>query len=654
MTDPSRATDPRGPTAAAVARAYERFAAHGDPAVAIAMVPREAAMAAARELDARAPDGRAALPLAAMPFAVKDNIDVAGTPTTAGCPGFAYTPSASAAVVQRLCAAGAVPVAKTNLDQFATGLVGTRSPYGTPRNPVAPDRVPGGSSSGSAVAVAAGLVPFALGTDTAGSGRVPAAFTGIVGLKPTRGAVSTRGIVPAVASLDCPSIFARTVADAWTVYTACRGFEADDLSTHDLGRDALGATPGPHAPRVGVLDPAAIAGTCDGPAAAAYRDAVAGLERLGYATETFDARPFLDSGRLLYDGPWVAQRYAAVGAFLEAHGADPGVDPVVARIILEARDRTAVDAYEGAERLAAFERGTAATWSRVDVLAVPTTPAFPTLAEVAADPVGVNARLGTFTAFVNLLDLCAISVPGPARPDGLPAGVTLIGRRGADALVATVGARVHGEPGEVVAPAPGATIELVVVGAHLRGQPLNHQLTDAGRALRRRRVHRAVLPPLRARGDFAAQARAGPHRCRRPPDRGRDVGPRPRRVRALRGPGSRPPLHRDGRAGRRVDAEGVPLRARRPRRRGRHHPPRRLAGLPRGGVTGLSPFALRSQPGPRRATRAAQDGGARRRPWRSVHSPRSTSRCRRSGPTGTRIGAVAGRGTDANALHQVD
>ena len=250
---------------------------------------------------------------------------MAGTPTTAGCPAFAYVPTEAAVVVRRLRQAGAVPVAKTNLDQFATGLVGTRSPYGDPAQPGRRDRVPGGSSSGSAVAVAAGLVPFALGTDTAGSGRVPAAFTGIVGLKPTRGTVSTRGIVPAVRSLDCPSIFARTVAGAWSVLAASRGFDPDDEFSRDVAPVDLGPEP-----RVGVLRPAVVDALCDAPTADAYRGATAVLERLGYLVEPVDVKPFLDAGRLLYEGPWVAERYAAVGAFLEAHRGDAGVDPVVA------------------------------------------------------------------------------------------------------------------------------------------------------------------------------------------------------------------------------------------------------------------------------------------------------------------------------------
>jgi allophanate hydrolase len=447
--------------AAAAARAA--FSAFPDPAVAISLVP---------EPGARAVTATGAL--AGMPFAVKDNIDVAGAVTTAACPPFAYEAASDATVVERLRAAGAVPVAKTNLDQFATGLVGTRSPYGTPRNPVDGARIPGGSSSGSAVAVAAGLVPFALGTDTAGSGRVPAALNGIVGLKPSPGALSTRGIVPAVRSLDCPSVFAATVATAWTVFNACVGY--DDADPYSRAVHSRGAPDATRA-RVGVVAPDAIDALCDEPEAAAYRAATDRLHALGLSVGAVDLDAFLAAGRLLYDGPWVAERYAAVGKFLETHCDDPGVDPTVAGIVLAARRLTAVDAYRGAYRIAELARETQGVWNEVDAIVVPTVPSFPTRAEVAADPVGVNARLGTFTSFVNLLDLCAIAVPGPARADGLPTGVCVIAPAGADALVAELGARFTGEPplGTV-----DSTIELAVVGAHLRGQPLEHQLTGLG------------------------------------------------------------------------------------------------------------------------------------------------------------------------------
>jgi allophanate hydrolase len=278
--------------------------------------------------------------------------------------------------------------------------------------------------------------------------------------------------VPAVRSLDCPSVFAATVATAWAVFTACRGFDPDDPYSSDVPHRA-----GTDAGRVGVLAPDAVDALCDEPEAASYGAAVARLRALDVPVETVDASEFLAAGRLLYDGPWVAERYAAVGGFLEAHRDDPSVDPTVAGIVLAARERTAVDAYRGAYRLAELARATEPVWERVDVLALPTTPSFPTLGEVAADPVGVNARLGTFTTFVNLLDLCALAVPAPLRPDGLPAGLSLIAPAGADARLARLGARFTGEEGLDV---PDPTVEMAVVGAHLRGQPLEHQLTGLG------------------------------------------------------------------------------------------------------------------------------------------------------------------------------
>ncbi len=360
-------------------------------------------------------------PLAGVPFVVKDNIDVAGVPTTAGCPAYAYTPTTSAPVVCRLEAAGAVVVAKTNMDQFATGLVGTRSPYGTPRNPCDPARVPGGSSSGSAVAVAAGAVPFALGTDTAGSGRVPAAFTGIVGAKPTRGWLSTAGVVPAVASVDCVSVFAASVADASLVL-------------------ALAGGQRPAARQVGT--------------------------RVGEQGDV-DLEPFLEAGRLLYDGPWVAERFAAVGEFIATHPDE--VVPVVRDIILGGQRWTADDRTAAEERLAVLKQQVDRVWDRFDALVLPTAPVAPTLAAVAADPVGVNASLGTFTTFTNLLDLCAVVVPTGIE-DGLPTSVQVVGPAGADTTVAAIAAGLE-RP---------LTVTLAVCGAHMRGLPLHHQLTALG------------------------------------------------------------------------------------------------------------------------------------------------------------------------------
>ena len=461
----------------AVAGAYDRIAALGDPAAVISIVPREVAVARAESLV------DPALPLFGLPFAVKDNIDVAGVATTAGCPAYRYVPQQSAEVVRRLEAAGAVVVAKTNLDQFATGLVGTRSPYGTPRNPWDPSRVPGGSSSGSAVLVAFGAVPFALGTDTAGSGRVPAAFTGIVGAKPTRGWISTGGVVPAVRSIDCVSVFALSTGDAWQVLTAAGGFDpADPFSRRPL-------PPPPPTGRVGLggaVDPRL-------------------LEALGSPLIDVDLEPFLAAGRLLYDGPWVAERLAALRSMVEGHAGE--MDPTVRAILAGAARWSAADSAAGAYELAALKRRVEAVFSEIDVLVVPTAPAAPTVAEVLADPLGANAPLGEFTSWCNLLDLCAFAVP-TGVVDGLPTGLQVVAPAWADATAAAVADRIHrttgglqGVTGSALgagewrrpawSPAPPAAVELAVVGAHLAGEPLHHQLTDAGAEL----VEVAVTAP---------------------------------------------------------------------------------------------------------------------------------------------------------------
>jgi allophanate hydrolase len=417
-------------------------------------------------------------PLGGVPFAIKDNIDMAGVGTTAGCPSYRYIPAASATVVERLIAAGAIPVAKTNLDQFATGLVGTRSPYGTPINPFDAARVPGGSSSGSAVAVACGAVPFALGTDTAGSGRVPAAFNGIVGLKPTPGWISARGVVPAVRTVDCVSVFALSVEDAWSVVQASAGFDpADDYSRPP------GASRRPHRPlRVGVVDGTPL-DLADLPAVEAFG---CGLEIL-----PVDISAMQDAGRLLYGGPIVAERLAAVGGFLR--GDHAGVDPIVRDIILAAERWTAADAAASGYELAHLRRRAQAVWDDVDVVVHPTVPGHPSLADVTNDPIGVNAELGAFTTFTNLLDLCAVAVPVGVT-GGLPVSVSVLAPAWADRVAGELASAVHlatgglrgatGRPlrGSSWSPPPSeeATVDVAVVGAHLRGQPLHHQIAELG------------------------------------------------------------------------------------------------------------------------------------------------------------------------------
>jgi len=406
------------------------------------------------------------LPLLGVPFAVKDNIDVAGMPTTAGCPDYAYVPRQSAFVVHRLLDAGAILVGKTNMDQFATGLVGTRTPHGACASVASAEHVSGGSSSGSAVAVAAGIVSFALGTDTAGSGRVPAAFNAILGLKPTVGRLSTGGVVPACRTLDCVSIFARDADDATAILAVADGFdEADPFARRP---PVAGATRG-RPVVIGVPREEDLA-LLDEPSRVAWRSALDRAATVSDELVEINLSPFLGVGRLLYDGPWVAERYAAVGEFLSRE--DVQSDPTVRGIVLSGAAVSAAEAFAGLHRLAELKRETESAWERVDALMLPTAPAHPTHIEVAADPVGVNALLGTFTNFVNLLDLAAVAVPAPARGDGLPFGVTFTAPAWSDDALLRLAAVYHAASRE--------EIDIAVVGAHLSGMARNHELLDLG------------------------------------------------------------------------------------------------------------------------------------------------------------------------------
>jgi allophanate hydrolase len=424
---------------AAVATAYRRIAAADDPGIFISLVPETDSVAAARGLGGFDP---VRSPLWGVPFAVKDNIDLAGLPTTAACPDFAYLPSESAPAVARLVAAGAIPIGKTNMDQFATGLVGLRTPYPAPRNPFDPEIVPGGSSSGSAVAVARGLVSFALGTDTAGSGRVPAALNNIVGLKPTKGTISTRGVVPACRTLDCVSVFALTVADAGAVCSMMAGFDPNDPFSRRL-------PPAPPAKpvrrlRIGIPDAPGRVFAGDDGARRAFDRSIEAAGMLGTALIEVDLAPFFAAGRLLYEGPWIAERYCAVGDFIARH--PHAVHPVTRQIISAGAQVSAADAFAGLYRLAELQRASEAVWSAIDVLVVPTLPRPRRIAEVLADPIGVNNELGTYTNFANLLDLCALALPGPRRDDGFPSGITLIAPAGCDGRLAAFGEALHDGP----------------------------------------------------------------------------------------------------------------------------------------------------------------------------------------------------------------
>jgi allophanate hydrolase len=405
-----------------------------------------------------------ALPLAGLRLAVKDNIDVAGLPTTAGCPAFAYEPASDAVVVARLRGAGVAVVGKTNLDQFATGLVGTRSPYGAVESPLAPGRVAGGSSSGSAAAVALGEADIALGTDTAGSGRVPAAFCGIVGLKPTRGWLPTTGVVPACASLDCVSVFARDVAGAAVAVEAAAGYEpGDPWSRRPQPASA-------EVRRIGRPSRAALGAWCAPDVLDAFDAAV---DRVDLEVHEVDLTPFFAAGALLYDGALVAERHVAVGAFVDRHPDD--VDPVVGPIIAAAGRLSAPALAADLQRLAGLRRQAEGLWERVDALIVPTAPSHPTLDDVAADPVGLNRALGRFTNGVNLLDWCAAAVPAGSTTDGGPFGVSLLGPAWTDRAVWAAAAHVAGQAPPL---RQDPQLLLAVCGAHLEGQPLHHQLVE--------------------------------------------------------------------------------------------------------------------------------------------------------------------------------
>jgi allophanate hydrolase len=462
----------------------------------------------ARRLDVQLADDpvRAlASPVFGALVAVKDNIDVAGLPTTAACPAFAYHPAASAPVVEALERAGALIVGKTNLDQFATGLVGTRSPYGPVPNAFDPTLVSGGSSSGSAVAVALGLVHASLGTDTAGSGRVPAALNNIVGWKPTRGLLSTRGVVPACRSFDCVSIFALTVDDAARVFAATAVHDRLDPAARATPLDA----PFPHAFRFAIPRARDLEFFGDAAAAHAFDDATARLGRLGGAGQMIDFAPWRGVAAMLYEGAHVAERHAGIRAFFDKCAS--AVDPTVRTIIAGSARYTATDAYEAQAALASLRVDLARLWDEVDVLAVPSVPTTYAIADVLANPIELNRRLGTYTNFVNLLDLAAIAVPASIRVDGRPSGITLIGPAGSDLKLAALAQRFHVDTRLQLGALPHAmpapqslwlradAIEIAVVGAHLSGLPLNGQLTERRarllRSLRTRAAYRLYALP---------------------------------------------------------------------------------------------------------------------------------------------------------------
>lgn len=483
----SRALSPR----MVVEEVFRRIDRMGHGPVWIELADRASALARAAELESRGPEPT--LSLYGIPFAVKDNMDVAGLPTTAACPAFAYVPDQTAFVVSRLLDAGAILIGKTNLDQFATGLVGVRSPYGACTSVFDESYPSGGSSSGSAVAVAAGLVSFALGTDTAGSGRVPAAFNNIVGLKPSRGLLSTSGLIPACRSLDCVSLFALTAHDASEVFKVTRAFDAGDPYSREIDPLRPVAWPASHF-RFGIPAREHLQFFGNQEAAQSFDSAVSALRQLGGSPVEIDFTLFRQAADLLYSGPWVAERLAAIEPFLGQHGAD--MHPVVGRIISGARRYSASDAYRAGYRLRELQRAAEIEWQKMDVLCLPTTGTMFTLAEIEAEPVQRNTDLGYYTNFVNLLDLSAVAVPaGLTNAGGLPFGVSLIAPAFADepllrladrlhrALNTTIGAQLSplgATPALSAVDCPAGFVPIAVVGAHLSGQPLNWQLTSRG------------------------------------------------------------------------------------------------------------------------------------------------------------------------------
>lgn len=472
---------------AVVDRVYASIAAADDPGIFLSLVDRERARSAARALGRFDPGAR---PLWGIPFAVKDNVDAAGLATTAAAPAFAYRPAKNAFAVQRLIDAGALLIGKTNLDQFAAGLVGVRTPYPVPRNAIDPTLVPGGSSSGSAVAVARGLVAFALGTDTAGSGRVPAGLNNIVGLKPSVGAVSTSGVVPACRTLDCISVFALTVDDAWQVFATMAGANPSDPFSRPIEIGAMR----PHPPHTVIGIPAQrdLCEFGDAAASQAWQSSLDVLRRLGVRLVEIDMAPFFETARLLYEGPWVAERHAAIRSFIRSNAKD--IHPVTLGIIAGAEKYSAVDMVEALYRLAELKCRVRPILRSIDALAVPTAPLVPTLADLQADPIGPNSNLGTYTNFVNLLDMCGIAVPGPFRRDGRAAGITLLGPRGRDAALAGLARVFHAEArvplgatghrlaaADPLPPTPPPDYQaIVLVGAHMSAMPLNGEIRDLG------------------------------------------------------------------------------------------------------------------------------------------------------------------------------
>ncbi|CTQ53289.1 Allophanate hydrolase [Roseibium album] len=471
---------------AVVEEVFRRIESVGDPGIFLFLFEKSEVLAAAIALGSHDPSK----PLWGIPFVIKDNIDASGKPTTAACPAYEYLADEDAFVVGKLRDAGALLIGKTNLDQFATGLVGVRSPFTPPKNAVDPDIVPGGSSAGSAVAVGHGIVSFSLGTDTAGSGRVPGALNNIVGLKPTLGALSASGVVPACRTLDTISIFALTVGDAYAAYQAAAGYDPADAYSRQIDTPDLGGVP-PKL-RIGIPDEGSIEFYGDDIQAASFRDTVSVLQANGAEIAEIDFTPFYDVAHMLYEGAWVAERHTVIEDLMR--DSPEAVHPVTRKVVGAALDLTATDTFRGIYRLKELARKTEPVLAELDLLLVPTVPTFYSVADLEADPIGPNSRNGTYTNFVNLLDMCGIAVPVAQRSDGRPGSVTLLAKAGQDGLLASLGSKLEHlaphllgatgwnlpKPPELL-PAPREDeIALAVCGAHMSGMVLNHELTGRG------------------------------------------------------------------------------------------------------------------------------------------------------------------------------
>jgi allophanate hydrolase len=481
-----------------VARSFQRIRDYNDPAVFISLRDENDALAEAEALTKK---DASLLPLYGVPVAVKDNIDALGMPTTAACPAFAYSPAHDSTAVAKLRAAGAIIIGKTNLDQFATGLVGVRSPYGIPVNPIRSDLIPGGSSSGSAVAVSAGLVPLALGTDTAGSGRVPAMLNNIVGLKPSLGLISTAGLVPACRTLDCISVFSLTVDDAMTALSVMAG--PDGADPFSRNRPLTEVTAFPANLRLGIPRNGQLIFFGDKAAEKAYGEALKRWTALGATLVEFDLEPFYETARLLYEGPWVAERYLVIRNLLAS--SPDSIHPVTREITAAGARLTAADTFAALYRLQALRRTADRAFTNLDAIVLPTAPTAYSTAQVLANPIELNSRLGTYTNFVNLLDLCGLALPAAMRPDGIPFGITLLAPAGRDAELASIGRVFHADTklpigSKSLAHAPlaalpsglrGDEIAIAVVGAHLSGMALNGELAALGGRL----LEEAVTAP---------------------------------------------------------------------------------------------------------------------------------------------------------------